>query len=103
MQQLQYDAVPFFNVDGTTDWETISGGYRYYAGKLAEKTHSIQISVETYTAVYTSIKQQNDSLSRVSVDEELTNLMMFQTGYGANAKVITTIQQMLDTLLTLKQ
>ncbi len=103
MQQLQYDSVPFFNVDGTTDWETISGGYRYYAGKLAEKTHSVQISVETYSAVYTSIKQQNDSLSRVSVDEELTNLMMFQTGYGANAKVITTIQQMLDTLLTLKQ
>lgn len=103
IQQLQYDDVPFFNTDGTTNWETIAGGYRYYAGKLSEETHGIKLATETYTAVYTSIKAQNDSLSRVSVDEELTNLMMFQTGYGANAKVVTTIQQMLDTLLTLKQ
>lgn len=103
MQQLQYDDVPFFNTDGTTNWETIAGGYRYYAGKLSETTHGIKLATETYTAVYTSIKEQHESLTKVSVDEELTNLMMFQTGYGANAKVVTTIQQMLDTLLTLKQ
>lgn len=103
IQQMQYDDVPFFNVDGTTVWDTIAGGYRYYAGKMAEETHAIGLATSTYTAVHTSIKEQNDSLSRVSIDEELTNLMKFQTGYGANAKVITTIQQMLDTLLTLKQ
>ncbi|MBP6498279.1 MAG: hypothetical protein KA253_06360, partial [Campylobacteraceae bacterium] len=36
------------------------------------------------------------------VDEELANLMKFQTAYSANAKIITTIDQMLDTLLGIK-
>jgi flagellar hook-associated protein 1 FlgK len=102
MQQLQYDDVPFFYPDGKTNYDTIIGGYRYYAGKLAETVHSIDTAVDTFKAVYTSVKEQQDSISRVSVDEELTNLLRFQNAYGANAKVITTIQQMLDTLLTLK-
>jgi len=103
IQQLQYDEIPFFHTNGTTTYETISSGYRYYAGKLAEDTNGAKLQMDTYSAVFTSIKAQQDSISKVSVDEELTNLMKFQTGYGANAKVVTTIQQMLDTLLTLKQ
>jgi len=103
MQQLQYNDVAFFYPNGTTNYDTIIGGYRYYAGKLAESVHSIDTSVDTYKAVHSSIKEQQDSISKVSVDEELTNLLMFQNGYGANAKVITTIQQMLDTLLSIKQ
>ncbi|MDQ1340972.1 MAG: Flagellar hook-associated protein 1, partial [Campylobacterota bacterium] len=103
IQQLQYNKIPFFNVDGTVTYETIASGYRYYAGKLAEDTNGSKLQMDTHSAVYTSIKSQQDAISRVSVDEELTNLLKYQTGYGANAKVITTIQQMLDTLLTLKQ
>jgi len=39
----------------------------------------------------------------VSIDEELTNLIRYQTAYGAASKVITTIDQMMTTLLGLKQ
>ena len=37
------------------------------------------------------------------MDEEMTNLIKYQTSYGASAKIITTIQTMMDTLLGLKQ
>jgi flagellar hook-associated protein 1 FlgK len=36
------------------------------------------------------------------MDEELVNLMKYQTAYQANAKVITAIDKMLDTLLGMK-
>ncbi len=39
----------------------------------------------------------------VNLDEELANLMKFQTSYQASAKIISTIDQMLNTLLTIKQ
>jgi len=38
----------------------------------------------------------------VNMDEEMTNLMKFQSGYQASAKVITTISKMLDTLMGIK-
>jgi flagellar hook-associated protein 1 FlgK len=36
------------------------------------------------------------------MDEEMTNLMKFQSGYQAAAKVITTISTMMDALMGIK-
>jgi flagellar hook-associated protein 1 len=48
------------------------------------------------------VKQEQDSVSKVSMDEELANLIRYQTSYGAAAKIITTIDQMMTTLLGIK-
>ena len=37
----------------------------------------------------------------VSIDEEMTNLLMYQQAYQASAKMITTVQDMLDTLMNM--
>jgi flagellar hook-associated protein 1 len=103
MLQLQFDDVHFFNTDGTVRKDTLAGGYKFLTSTLAEETHAAEVRYDTSDTLLTTIKAQQDSISRVSVDEELTNLIRFQTGYSANAKVIQTIQQMLDTLLTIKQ
>jgi len=39
------------------------------------------------------------SLSGVSIDEEMSNLIQLQTAYSANARVLTAARDMLDTLL----
>lgn len=103
MQQLQYDTINFYPLKGETVTETIMGQYRYTTGIIASDTHIVQLQVENSQAVYDAISKQQQSISAVNIDEELTNLIMFQTGYGANAKVISSIQQMLDTLLGMKQ
>ena len=41
------------------------------------------------------------SISGVSLDEEMTNLIQFQQAYSANAKVISTVSDMLDVILGL--
>jgi flagellar hook-associated protein 1 FlgK len=35
----------------------------------------------------------------VSLDEEMTNMLAFQHGYQAAARMVTTIDSMLDTLI----
>ena len=44
------------------------------------------------------LKTQRDSVSGVSIDEEMTNLINFQQAYSASARFITTISSMYDTL-----
>ena len=43
-----------------------------------------------------------DSVSAVSLDEELTNLIKYQRAYQAAAKMVTTADELLQTLLSLK-
>jgi len=47
--------------------------------------------------------QQRDSVSGVSIDEEMTNLITFQKAYQASAKLVTTVDEMLDTIINMKQ
>jgi len=42
----------------------------------------------------TQLNNQRDSVSKVSVDEETTNLIRFQTAYEAAARIVSTIQQL---------
>ncbi len=42
-----------------------------------------------------------DGVSKVSIDEEMTNLIRFQQSYAASARVIQTANQMFDTLLAM--
>jgi flagellar hook-associated protein 1 FlgK len=56
------------------------------------------------TATTASLLQLNDQLSSVSgvsVDEEATNLITFQTAYQAAARVVSTLQAMFSVTLTM--
>jgi flagellar hook-associated protein 1 FlgK len=49
--------------------------------------------------VTTSLQNQQSSVSGVSIDEEMTNLISFQQAYSASARFITTISSMYNTLV----
>ncbi len=42
-----------------------------------------------------------ESISGVSLDEEIANVTRYQTMYEASARMINTVNEMLDTVLTL--
>ncbi len=61
---------------------------------------------EEYIALESSKKEQLDSfresISGVSIDEEMTNIIQFQRNFEAASKVIKTVDQMLQVVLSLK-
>jgi len=73
------------------------------ATEVGSKTMAATLRNETITTQFRATEMEYNSVSKVSIDEEMTNLIKYQTSYGAAAKVITTIEQMMTTLLGIKQ
>jgi flagellar hook-associated protein 1 FlgK len=46
---------------------------------------------------------QRQSISGVSLDEEMADLMKYQNAYAASAKLIATIDEMLNDVINLKR
>jgi flagellar hook-associated protein 1 len=51
------------------------------------------------STVVSALQQRFNDQSGVSIDTELSNLIALQNAYGANARVMSTVQQMMATLL----
>jgi flagellar hook-associated protein 1 len=49
--------------------------------------------------VVSALQQSFNNQSGVSIDTEMSNLIALQNAYGANARVMSTVQQMMQTLL----
>ncbi|BDY12012.1 flagellar hook-associated protein FlgK [Hydrogenimonas cancrithermarum] len=106
MIELQYKKIDFYKpADSNTHFakETLSGFFRMSVTNVANTTAAVHSAAETSQSLLNAVVNEFDSISKVDLDEELTNLMKYQTGYGASAKVITTIDQMIQTLLGIKQ
>lgn len=102
MVELQFQSIDFKH-GNTVSNETIYGYFDTLVTKIGTKTNSAILTNDSITAQLNAVKQEFDSISKVSIDEEMANLIRYQTSYGAAAKVITTIDQMMTTLLGLKQ
>jgi len=102
MLQLQFEDVAF-TANGVTTSETLYGYYDAIVTDVGTRTNAAITTNETVTAKYNAVLESYESVSKVNIDEELVNLIKYQTAYGAASKVITTIDQMMDTLLGLKQ
>lgn len=68
---------------------------------LATATQAASSRLEEATVLQTALKTQRDSVSAVSLDEETTDLLRFQKAYQANAKVISVIDEMLQSLIAM--
>ena len=53
------------------------------------------------TNVLQQLQQQQSSVSGVSLDEEASNLMLYERAYQASARAISTVDQMLQTAINM--
>jgi flagellar hook-associated protein 1 FlgK len=75
---------------------------RLYNALVAEVGGEVQSILRTEAnvqALVHAIEDRRQSVQGVSLDEEMTNLIRFQRGYEASARSMTTLDEMLDTLI----
>jgi flagellar hook-associated protein 1 FlgK len=73
--------------------------YATLVEKLGSDVRSAKDDQTTLQGTVTSINDQRESVSGVSLDEEMTNLISFQRGYQASARTLTVMSEMLETLI----
>ncbi|HOB19800.1 MAG TPA: flagellar hook-associated protein FlgK [Candidatus Atribacteria bacterium] len=90
------DTMSFENVSGGGTFE---GYYKDMIAKLGISSQQAVRMVENQETLTGQLLQRRYSVSGVSIDEEVANLILFQHAYQANANVIYTLNAMLDTLI----
>jgi flagellar hook-associated protein 1 FlgK len=73
-----------------------------FIGSVGIDSQSIKRSREFNEVIVNKLNETRDNISAVSIDEEMTNLIKYQHAYAAAAKLITTADDMLKTLLEVK-
>lgn len=69
--------------------------------QVATEVSKASTTLVNQKAQLQSLQQSRDSVSGVSLDEEMTNLLQYNHAYQANAKVITTVGELLDVIIGL--
>ena len=81
---------------------TVEGYCHSTVGSIGIKSASISRSKAFNEVMVNKLGEIRDSISAVSLDEEMTNIIKFQRAYAAAAKLISVSDEMLNTLLSVK-
>lgn len=74
----------------------------YYSGlvaKLGTETRTAQEAVTRQTENLLSLNNLRQSIMGVNLDEEISNMVQFQQSYNASARIINTMNEMIDTII----
>jgi flagellar hook-associated protein 1 FlgK len=78
---------------------TQGGAYRTVITALSGKVAGIGRSADTASSVADAASQSRDSEMGVNLDEEMTDLMSHQRAYQAAAKLVSVVDEMMQTLI----
>ncbi|WP_123042225.1 flagellar hook-associated protein FlgK [Cohnella candidum] len=104
MANLKDTKISFSNPDGTTPLiasGTIDDFYRSLIGQLGVQSQDAQRQVDNQDSLLAQIDERRQSVSGVSLDEEMSDLIKYQHAYNAAARVMTTFDDMLDKIIAM--
>lgn len=81
--------------------QSIEDYYTGLVGQVAASGNNAQNLVDTQTDIVDSLYAQIKSNNSVDLNEELVDLVKYQTAYAASAQVFNVVNSCLDTLMTL--
>jgi len=79
--------------------QTFIGFYSETVASLGGVAREAQNSLEHSDALKTQFEGLEESISGVSLDEELSKMVVFQRAYESSARFFTTVDKMLDTII----
>ena len=78
---------------------TIDTYYAGIIGRLGVDSQSAKKDAENSQVLADAVELNRQSVSSVSLDEEMTNMIKFQHAYNASARMITVIDEMIDRII----
>jgi flagellar hook-associated protein 1 FlgK len=95
MAQLQY----VVQTIGTAT-TTLDGFYGQFVAMIGVDADQASRLHQVQSGVLDAAQARRDGVSGVNMDEEMTDMVRFQKSYNAAARMITTLDQMLETIIT---
>ena len=81
--------------------ESLVAMYDSIVGTLAQMGHACSMQTETASVYENSLRSEKLAISGVNLDEEAIKLISYQQAYQASARLISTVNELMDTLLAL--
>lgn len=78
---------------------TINNFYNSIIQRLGNETQEVKRNEKNQSKILKDIDNSRLNVSGVSLDEEMINLIQFQHAYNASAKVVATIDSLLDVVI----
>ena len=78
---------------------SVTDQYGRLVFNIGNDTAAAQAGFKEHDALATQLQNQVQSLSGVSIDEETAKILQFQQSFQASAKVIATVDQLMQTVL----
>lgn len=82
---------------------TVDDYYNSVVGQTGVTVKKARTALESQENILTQLNNIRESISGVSLDEETTKMIEFQKAFDASARLITTADEMFDTVLSLKR
>ncbi|UQZ90939.1 flagellar hook-associated protein FlgK [Deltaproteobacteria bacterium Smac51] len=81
---------------------TLSTAFNTFYSNIGAINNSITTEYEFTSGILENLNDQQDSLAGVNLDEELSDVLKYQYMYQAAAKIVTIIDEMMETLLAMR-
>ncbi|MGE7660304.1 flagellar hook-associated protein FlgK [Peribacillus sp. NPDC097197] len=92
----EYSTKDLNSKDLTGSFDTYYSGI---IGNLGVDSQSAQKNLSNSSVLAASVDQNRASVSSVSLDEEMTDMIKFQQAYNASARMVTMVDEMLDKII----
>ena len=79
---------------------TFSDFYSSIVTQIALDSGAARVNADNQEAIQLQLSIRRESNSGVSIDEEMINLIKFQQAFNASARIITTVEEMLNSLIS---
>ncbi|WP_083638598.1 flagellar hook-associated protein FlgK [Alteromonas pelagimontana] len=100
LAKLQQEALVQLSSNSANGERTLHDAYASLVGKVGEEAATADISLQAADAMRVQSQTWFDSVSGVNLDEEAANLVRYQQSYAAAARILSTAQEVFDTILS---
>ena len=83
--------------------DTLQGFYSSFVGDIGSRTQEATMHLSIEETTRERLNSMREEVQGVSLDEEMTRLIQFQRSYQASARMVTTADELFETVIGLKR